>query len=936
LVGSVRPDYKFDFSLSTGERVKGTTSVRSLFDRQRDMIESERRTVGGSPTAGAADAIANQGGDQRRLAGALDMLRAPQEIPWKIAAAVAERITQPMIYNPAVSRELGELLATRGKDRLLAVIDEIRQRQAATGRGPKPPTPTIPPPSTPIRAGGFAGFGGRKPSPAPPPAAPSRRARNDRFETLRLLVQRQNPGVADDQIDALTEQEYRAFYGRPAPGVKVTEKDYADGWERAVNEAKDHLDATAGPGNYTAADLEREAIEGFTGVYSGRGLPEDTMALPLTLAKDGERALPGKRIYVFEVNGKAFTGATPEEAARRAGDLSPAMGNVSENKPTVRKYAIEEDGTQVPYDEAIRSRPKAPPASPESEFARLVTAEQRLNAPARELTEGDLLRLAEPYARAYAAKGGKGASDIERAAYEVVQRMGGSTKSSGLSGLRTDLGAGVGGALFSGAMPMEEDATLEDKLARAATGFALGFGASKAGRVGARMLAEAKAASPILTAGLGGGGPRKPMPKAVPMDLPPNLRNARMGSSWKEPDNTAPASAVAARVAQKIAKTRPDLSIGRAVSAPGRKVAAGLRALDRRLRSPEDPRLLQPSIAPGEMRAPASGTVPTTRPAIERMKNPGAAADVLAGVQRRAEKAYGKEKADGIVLGRSERALQTLNRIEGYMQSLRSRLNDLRAQSPTDEGLAIAIEARKTASARYMSGMEELARLISKGAPSGQIAKVQQDVDTLRASMKTLLDKPKKAPGLAKLEAIDVELRRALLETEDAGSLFGPSGRQIRQDNEIADLLTNPARAQDALRASQAKPLGSHELKGHGLFWGGAAAAAYGLKTTADKERDWKTKDQTERQLQFQYKNKHLDYVQGEELAQIQRYLNEVVPLEDGEKALTDDGKFGAPGKSNTSARIRRYQKMRGLTVTGSMTAETREQLRAEISALTE
>ncbi|HAH11218.1 MAG TPA: hypothetical protein DCL48_14065, partial [Alphaproteobacteria bacterium] len=36
------------------------------------------------------------------------------------------------------------------------------------------------------------------------------------------------------------------------------------------------------------------------------------------------------------------------------------------------------------------------------------------------------------------------------------------------------------------------------------------------------------------------------------------------------------------------------------------------------------------------------------------------------------------------------------------------------------------------------------------------------------------------------------------------------------------------------------------------------------------------------------------------------------------------------------SPRIRRYQKMRGLTVTGSMTAETREQLRAEISALTE
>jgi hypothetical protein len=169
LVGSkgVDQDYRFDFALSTGERVKGRTTMRNLFDRQKAMIESERMTVGGSPTAGAADAIANQGGDTRRALGVLNLLKAPQEIPWKAASAVIERITQPMIYNPAISRELGELLATRGKDRLLAVIAEIRARQIATGKGPKPPSGTVPP-SGPIRAGGFAGFGGKKPPKAEP------------------------------------------------------------------------------------------------------------------------------------------------------------------------------------------------------------------------------------------------------------------------------------------------------------------------------------------------------------------------------------------------------------------------------------------------------------------------------------------------------------------------------------------------------------------------------------------------------------------------------------------------------------------------------------------------------------------------------------------------------------------------------------------------
>lgn len=333
-----------------------------------------------------------------------------------------------------------------------AAMDMARQLQAraamdsraelAREAGPAAPAPVAPVRSDgSVRSARFMGFGGGK-KPPPPPAAPERPWRGDRYETLRLLTKRQNPDLSDEQIDAITAEEFRGLYGRPAPGVKITEKDYADGWRTAVRDAKDQLDEERGPGNYTAADLEREAIDGFTGVYSGRGLPEDTMALPLTLAKDGDRTISRGRIYVFEVNGKAFTGATPEEASRRAGNLSPAMGNVSENRPTVRKYAIEEDGTEIPYEDAIRSRPKPSGGSAASEFARLVAAEKRVNMRADQLDEADLMRLAEPYAQSYAAKGGKGASEIELAANALYTRMGGNIEPQSPGALPSQGGPG--------------------------------------------------------------------------------------------------------------------------------------------------------------------------------------------------------------------------------------------------------------------------------------------------------------------------------------------------------------------------------------------------------------------------------------------------------------------------------------------------------------
>jgi hypothetical protein len=131
LIGSKggKADYDYGFNLSSGTRVEGKTPVKSVFERQRDMLESARVTGRGSPTGTVTDAIDNQGRDQRRVEMLVGALRAPAEVPWKIAASIAQRITQPKIYDPAVSAELGRMLSTRGRDELIELINVYGSEQ---------------------------------------------------------------------------------------------------------------------------------------------------------------------------------------------------------------------------------------------------------------------------------------------------------------------------------------------------------------------------------------------------------------------------------------------------------------------------------------------------------------------------------------------------------------------------------------------------------------------------------------------------------------------------------------------------------------------------------------------------------------------------------------------------------------------------------------
>lgn len=113
-----------------------------------------------------------------------------QRLQDRLGRAAGNRIGQPSIYNPRINREAANILLATG-DQIPVQIKRLAARaaQRASGqmrlrpvpppqnnspspkpkRARKPPgSSQLPPPAGPIRAGGFAGFGGKK----PPQSAP--------------------------------------------------------------------------------------------------------------------------------------------------------------------------------------------------------------------------------------------------------------------------------------------------------------------------------------------------------------------------------------------------------------------------------------------------------------------------------------------------------------------------------------------------------------------------------------------------------------------------------------------------------------------------------------------------------------------------------------------------------------------------------------------
>jgi hypothetical protein len=115
--------------------------MAGMIDRLKRISNDYNRIIGNSQSAQRLEAVAEQGGTQDRINQLFDMIEAPKAFAVKAARTAANSLIRPGIYIPGVNRELGRLLTARGKKQLLATIAEIRARQLATGKGPKPAAP---------------------------------------------------------------------------------------------------------------------------------------------------------------------------------------------------------------------------------------------------------------------------------------------------------------------------------------------------------------------------------------------------------------------------------------------------------------------------------------------------------------------------------------------------------------------------------------------------------------------------------------------------------------------------------------------------------------------------------------------------------------------------------------------------------------------------
>jgi hypothetical protein len=136
-------------ALVGGKREDGR-EMAGMIDRLKRMSADYNRIIGNSQSAQRIEAVAEQGGSQDKLNFVLDAFLNTKDAAVKVGRGAINYATRPGIYQPGVNRELGRLLTARGKKQLLATIAEIRARQIATGKGPKPPAgpaPTGTPPT---------------------------------------------------------------------------------------------------------------------------------------------------------------------------------------------------------------------------------------------------------------------------------------------------------------------------------------------------------------------------------------------------------------------------------------------------------------------------------------------------------------------------------------------------------------------------------------------------------------------------------------------------------------------------------------------------------------------------------------------------------------------------------------------------------------------
>lgn len=364
-----------------------------------------------------------------------------------------------------------------------------------------------------------------------------------------------------------------------------------------------------------------------------------------------------------------------------------------------------------------------------------------------------------------------------------------------------------------------------------------------------------------------------------------------------------------------------------ALAEPGRRIAGMLRSIDRGLRPANDPRVIQPTIAAGNMKRPKTGQA-----ALEAMRNPEATIPAMSDAARRAEDASTFEFMRQNQI--SSAGQNNAQAIQGYRNNLQARADAAPNANRLAETAAVEIKQAQQ-QAQKLHG--DLVDAIIADDPQAQrmaaesLAGVKMQIEMMKRNA------PKKQrENLDRvISIIDVAVAEGMKARQQPGyvarTLAGPGLKKLQRDGETLALLTDPARAKDAYRiANEVKPLGSWEKTGQATALGatvGAGALAYDQTQKAEAR---KQEDYYARRDAWDVKNKHIDNYAPKKLEDVQSFLNAVVPAQEGELDLVIDGRWG----ENTSKRIKRYQKMRGLTVNGRLTWETITDLEAEMNAV--
>jgi peptidoglycan hydrolase-like protein with peptidoglycan-binding domain len=364
-----------------------------------------------------------------------------------------------------------------------------------------------------------------------------------------------------------------------------------------------------------------------------------------------------------------------------------------------------------------------------------------------------------------------------------------------------------------------------------------------------------------------------------------------------------------------------------ALAEPGRRIAGMLRSIDRGLRPATDPRVIQPTIAAGNMKRPKTGQA-----ALEAMRNPEATIPAMSNAARRAEDASTFEFMRQNQI--SSAGQNNAQAIQGYRNNLQSRADAAPNANRLAETAAVEIKQAQQ-QAQKLHG--DLVDAIIADNPQAQrmaaesLAGVKMQIEMMKRNA------PKKQrENLDRvISIIDVAVAEGMKARQQPGyvarTLAGPGLKKLRRDGETLALLTDPARAKDAYRvANEVKPLGSWEKTGQATALGATVGAGALVYDQTKKAEARKQEDYYARRDAWDVKNKHVDNYAPKKLEDVQSFLNAVVPPEEDERDLVIDGRWG----ENTSRRIKRYQKMRGLTVNGRLTWETITDLEAEMNAV--